>query len=623
MKKVLLFVLTCVLLANCGEKKIANLFTKKVEEVKDSVQYSRMIGQYTLLEVNNTTLNILRVNKDPNITISLPYGDEVLELELNIMNLFDGGFKVNSNIGALQYDPGVYYTGKIKGDDKSLVTISVFVDDITGVVASSKYGSLNLGKVQENKEYILYNDNSVTDTIKFDCPEPITTPELDKMRLDILKQQLFDTVFATQTGCITVDFELTLEVFNYFGGNVNAAINWITSLFSGVKTLYLNEGINIAIKSIYVWTTEDGYSDNAATALNQLKTKRISDPAFTGTLVHLVRGRSNNLSGIAYLDVMCVQAYRFSFSDVLFSYAAYPAYSWSTEVITHELGHNIASPHTQSCSWPGGAIDNCYTTEGGCPPGPAPVGGGTIMSYCHMTSYGINFAKGFGPLPGNLIRSRYAYVSCLTSCAGAPPATCSDGIKNGTETGIDCGGTCPPCPVVGDPIISLNKVATQSSNYMPNTIPYPASKAVDGIKDNVNNFSHTLAELKPWIEIDLGAQYKVTEIEIKNRVGCSQCGGRLKKFRVWVTAEKQLTYTETGYHFQYTNDLGAKDGEIIPSKATAFGRYIKLWADNGTVANYLNLAEITVKGIPSDVCFRDSIGKITHDTIYKVKCLTQ
>ena len=83
-----------------------------------------------------------------------------------------------------------------------------------------------------------------------------------------------------------------------------------------------------------------------------------------------------------------------------------PTYSWNVEVITHELGHNFGSPHTQSCSWPGGALDNCYATEEGCPPGPAPTNGGTIMSYCHLTLTGINFANGFGIYPGNLIRSR-------------------------------------------------------------------------------------------------------------------------------------------------------------------------------------------------------------------------
>lgn len=29
-----------------------------------------------------------------------------------------------------------------------------------------------------------------------------------------------------------------------------------------------------------------------------------------------------------------------------------------------------------------------------------------------------------------------------------PTATCSDGIQNQNETGIDCGGSCSPCPIV-------------------------------------------------------------------------------------------------------------------------------------------------------------------------------
>ncbi len=55
--------------------------------------------------------------------------------------------------------------------------------------------------------------------------------------------------------------------------------------------------------------------------------------------------------------------------------------------------------------WIGGALDNCATTVGGCAPGPTPYGGGTVMSYCHQTSHGINLNKGLGFQPGNLIRS--------------------------------------------------------------------------------------------------------------------------------------------------------------------------------------------------------------------------
>ncbi|MGW8315274.1 MAG: hypothetical protein ACWGNV_06715, partial [Bacteroidales bacterium] len=39
-------------------------------------------------------------------------------------------------------------------------------------------------------------------------------------------------------------------------------------------------------------------------------------------------------------------------------------------------------------------------------------------------------------------------VSVLIGCSNDPdpdPSTCSDGIMNGNETDIDCGGDCQPC----------------------------------------------------------------------------------------------------------------------------------------------------------------------------------
>lgn len=40
-------------------------------------------------------------------------------------------------------------------------------------------------------------------------------------------------------------------------------------------------------------------------------------------------------------------------------------------------------------------------------------------------------------------------IDCGGPCAPCPPvATCSDGIQNQGETGVDCGGPCPDCPPV-------------------------------------------------------------------------------------------------------------------------------------------------------------------------------
>lgn len=50
--------------------------------------------------------------------------------------------------------------------------------------------------------------------------------------------------------------------------------------------------------------------------------------------------------------------------------------------IAHELGHNLNSPHTQSCEWPGGPLDKCYFPEGDCYQNSLESIRGTIMSYC-------------------------------------------------------------------------------------------------------------------------------------------------------------------------------------------------------------------------------------------------
>ncbi|MDP5139924.1 MAG: hypothetical protein NWP83_05570, partial [Spirosomaceae bacterium] len=102
--------------------------------------------------------------------------------------------------------------------------------------------------------------------------------------------------------------------------------------------------------------------------------------------------------------------------------------------------------HTQSCSWPTGALDNCYGTEGGCSTGPAPTSGGTVMSYCHLSSTGINFLNGFGTEPGNKMRAEVAAATCLGSTTPTAPTVVGGGATRDcpgplTLTAANCTGT--------------------------------------------------------------------------------------------------------------------------------------------------------------------------------------
>ena len=167
---------------------------------------------------------------------------------------------------------------------------------------------------------------------------------------------------------------------------------------------------------------------------------------FNGDYAHFLTTRSLG-GGIAYIPSNpCASSkqYKTGVSAINNTYNDFPTYSWTVEVVTHELGHNLGSNHTQWCGWVGGPLDNCYATEGGCPQGPAPTNGGTIMSYCHLTSYGINLSNGFGQQPGDKIRSVVSGAACFGNCKmtiAIVKSNASCGQSNGGATVTASNGT--------------------------------------------------------------------------------------------------------------------------------------------------------------------------------------
>ncbi|MBL7776602.1 MAG: fibronectin type III domain-containing protein, partial [Saprospiraceae bacterium] len=315
--------------------------------------------------------------------------------------------------------------GAIRGAERSLAAVSFGKNGIMGLLADDRYGNLVLGKLESpdnETEYILYADTD----LKAEKPVLCSTP----IELERGMRKPTATAQPESSSCVRVYFEADYELFQN-KGSVQNTVDYLTGAFNQVAALYANEQINTALSQVYVWVTPDNYSTTSSS--NALKDFRAIRQNFNGDLAHLVGIGGNNLGGIAYLDVLCVPSYAYAFSDISTSYATVPTYSWTVEVLTHEMGHNLGSPHTQSCSWPGGPIDNCFSPEGNCSPGPAPVNGGTIMSYCHLTGNGINFSNGFGPLPGGKIRTEVANAVCLSgSCAptGSCPAPSGIAVTN-------------------------------------------------------------------------------------------------------------------------------------------------------------------------------------------------
>lgn len=395
-----------------GDFSSVNMF----DLAEERTDLQTTLEKSSILTLDQPTLTKLLTEAPLTLTFSIPttYG-ETFSLELVKTDILAPGFSLGT-LGQnaqdnLPYQPGIHYRGIIRGKTNSLATLSVFPDGVMAMVADDN-GTFQLGRMEDGSEnYVFYR----TADLKAQSPAHCFS---DDISLSTGNEPGADD---RGVGCkvVQIYFECDYKLYQDKGSNTTTVTNYVTALFNQIAALYANENVGVAISQIYVWTTPDPYVSytSTSTVLNAFRTTKGTN--FTGNLAHFLTTR-NLGGGIAYVDVICLKQYAFGVSAITTSFQNVPTYSWTVEVVTHELGHNLGSWHTQSCNWPNGPLDNCVAPEGSCAPGPAPVNGGTIMSYCHLTGYGINLNNGFGSVPGNLIRSKVLAATCLSQTGSAP-----------------------------------------------------------------------------------------------------------------------------------------------------------------------------------------------------------
>ncbi|MEO6685458.1 MAG: M12 family metallo-peptidase, partial [Dyadobacter sp.] len=355
--------------------------------------------------------------KDKTLEIEIPGIEDLpVELELHQVKITSSDFTISDltdkSLTEAIIDQSLFYRGKIKGDENSLASLSFINNELSGMIIDSS-GTRILGKNQDptatETSYILYYENDITADFNFLCGS------VEKDFTVRKNARLTEKSEAEECKYLGVYIETDKSVYDKFGSKANVTA-YVLGLFNQVATLFSAEHIAFRISGLYIWDTIDPYASsqtNLDDALNVFQGYwNTKNNNFPGQFAHLLTCRPLG-GGNANMDAMDNRNKAYGVNMVYGNYKIVPAYSWDVKVFAHELGHNLGSPHTHSCTWPGGAIDNCTTVEGNCPPGPTPVNGGTIMSYCQNTSIGINLALGFGTLPGNLIRSRVSNNNTL------------------------------------------------------------------------------------------------------------------------------------------------------------------------------------------------------------------
>jgi len=246
------------------------------------------------------------------------------------------------------------------------------------------------------------------------------------------------------------------ELAAVYGNNFTATAAYLLLNAAAQSEIY-TASMNIRIQAsfIRVWTTNDPWT--ASGSSSQLTQFRDYWQANMGAVVRdaamLLSARGLG-GGVAWLAAMC-SPWAYSVSGNLSGFFPYPLQNnapqnWDIMVTSHELGHNVGSPHTHNYCPP---IDQCAPSGyfGGCQTEQVCTSAGTIMSYCHLCSGGLgNVLLDFAPGCRVSIDEHLASVGCEFLGAAQPPFAVTDVASSLTtpitidvlanDLPVNCGG---------------------------------------------------------------------------------------------------------------------------------------------------------------------------------------
>ncbi|MBX2978778.1 MAG: fibronectin type III domain-containing protein [Flavobacteriales bacterium] len=403
--------------ANGERFRPASLFSVEAPTPETNALWSTACRKADVLRWNADAASELLRNAPELVEMRVPRSMGEMSILLERADITADGFQVvlASTRQAMAYTEGLHYRGVLRNAPGSIVAVSVFPDMMMALIADAN-GQWVLGPFEEAPEglHVFYHDADLLGRSTATCATPDEAP-------------FDDNEAAVEEGgdrtvrCVGYYWEVAYDIVQNKGSVVNAT-NYISGLFNQSALLFLNDGIDMNLTELFVWDVASPYNATSSSGrLNQFGTVRTS---FNGNLAHLID--LGNYGGVAWLNTICSNplSFRMAYSGINANYSNVPTYSWSVNVVTHEAGHNLGSQHTHGCVWNGNntAIDGCGPaagyTEGSCPQGPIPTSsvGGTIMSYCHLTSSTIKFANGFGIQPAQRMQNRINAANCLPTC---------------------------------------------------------------------------------------------------------------------------------------------------------------------------------------------------------------
>lgn len=226
---------------------------------------------------------------------------------------------------------------------------------------------------------------------------------------------------GSQTLELKVAIETDYQLYQLWN-DLNAETTYVMALLAASSDRYLTS-INVIQTYPYVqfytdsndpWTTQEN-GGNSVDLLYEFQGAWQGNIPNGAHLAAFLSGASLG-GGVAWLDVLCNQTYGFSVSGNINGGVTFPvtqgSNTWDFMVFNHEVGHNVGTGHTHGYCPP---LDECAPSGyfGSCQNQQNCTSNGTIMSYCHLCSGGMNnITTYFHPTVEGVMRAE-AESSCL------------------------------------------------------------------------------------------------------------------------------------------------------------------------------------------------------------------
>ena len=280
--------------------------------------------------------------------------------------------------------------------------------------------------------------------------------QIPRPQLNGQPQSMASTATLVCREAIETDYQL----YQAFGGNLTAEQTYVGQLLGAANQRFV-EQVNTVLDIVYLgfhtnsndgWTSGDTGAGSVA-MLYEFQAAWAGNLPNGANLAAFLSGASLG-GGVAWLDTLCDSTYGFSVSGNITLQGGLTPFpvvqgplNWDFMVFTHETGHNFGTPHTHD--WCPVPLDQCAPSGyfGSCQTQQVCTASGTLMSYCHLCSGGMNniypyFHQACADLMrleaensclGTWCTGPASYCNTLISSSGCTPAISSTGMASFTN----------------------------------------------------------------------------------------------------------------------------------------------------------------------------------------------